>query len=417
MSLSAAILDHRANFPALHDHPQRLYFNYGGQGVLAEATINAVHQGLRDHEAMGGYSQKAGVWTTRLMQDAKKAVADLAGVAPNTISLTENTTVGCNIALWSVPWQQGDHLLLTDCEHPAVWHIAHQIAARFGVSVTSFPLSQFKDTNASDPQGVQSLCTALVEYLQPTTRALMISHGCWNTGQLVPLRAISDLCHQSRPTAHYPYVYVLVDAAQSAGMIPLDQPGQTLGDLDVDVYGFTGHKWLCGPTGTGAVYVKPSIREELQPVFVGWRGLDAKDGGRFEVATSSYPLLNGFKAAIDFAAQWGNAQQRYERLRDLSQQLWTALQERNYLECVRRNPPETGLISFKLSPSIVPQDDQETANYLKIAKALELEHQMYLRAVPEMPCLRLCVHYLTTTTEIEQWLQILDSSFAAVQAG
>ncbi len=335
----------------------------------------------------------------------------MAGVDPATISLTENTTTGCNIALWSVPWQSGDHLLLTDCEHPAVWHIAHQIAARFGVYVTSFPLSQFKDTDASDPQGVQLLCAALVQYLQPTTRALMISHGCWNTGQLVPLRAIAALCHQSRPTAHYPYVYVLVDAAQSAGMIPLNQTGATLGDLDVDVYGFTGHKCLCGPTGTGAVYVNPKIREQLQPVFVGWRGLDAKDGGRFEVATSSYPLLSGFKTAIAFAAQWGDAQQRYTQLKDLSQQVWTALQERDYLECVRCHPPETGLIAFKLDPRLVPQDDAATANYLKIAKTLELEHQLYLRAVPEMPCLRLCVHYLTTTAEIERLLEILDSLF------
>jgi L-cysteine/cystine lyase len=411
MSLSPAIAHHRANFPALHDHPQRLYFNYGGQGVLAQSTINAVHQALQHHESLGGYSQKAGIWVNQLIQDTKKAVAAMVGVDPATISLTENTTVGCNIALWSVPWQQGDHLLLTDCEHPAVWHIAHQIAARFGVSVTSFPLSQFKDANADDPHDTQTLCAALGSYLQPTTRALMISHGCWNTGQLVPLRAIADLCHQSLPTAHYPYVYVLVDAAQSAGMIPLDQAGQTLTDLDVDMYGFTGHKWLSGPTGTGALYVKPSIREQLQPVFVGWRGLDAKDGGRFEVATSSYPLLNGLKAALDWANQWGNSSERYGRLRDLSQQLWHGLQERKYLQCVRRNPPETGLIAFKLHQSIVPQDPQETLSYLKIAKELELNHQMYLRAVPEMPCLRLCVHYLTTSDEIAQALDILDRSF------
>ena len=51
MSLSPAIAHHRANFPALHDHPQRLYFNYGGQGVLAQSTINAVHQALQHHES------------------------------------------------------------------------------------------------------------------------------------------------------------------------------------------------------------------------------------------------------------------------------------------------------------------------------------------------------------------------------
>ncbi|MEB3190899.1 MAG: aminotransferase class V-fold PLP-dependent enzyme, partial [Snowella sp.] len=88
---------------------------------------------------------------------------------------------------------------------------------------------------------------------------------------------------------------VLVDGAQSAGSLPLN-----LTELGVDYYAFTGHKWFCGPSGVGGLYIAPQRLGELLPTYVGWRSIDydsrgamtgwTRDARRYEVATSPYPL-------------------------------------------------------------------------------------------------------------------------------
>jgi L-cysteine/cystine lyase len=146
-------------------------------------------------------------------------------------------------------------------------------------------------------------------------------------------------------------VLVMVDAAQSVGVLPLDLP--TLG---VDFYAFTGHKWWCGPAGLGGLYTRPEAMAQIAPTFIGWRGIttDAAanptgwkpNGQRFEVATSNYALLAGLRTAIAHQAEWGTPSDRYHRLVTLAQRLWTQLQSVPQVRTVRQTPPDSGLVSF-----------------------------------------------------------------------
>lgn len=375
----AALQTHRQQFPALQN---KLYFNYGGQGPLPNAALEAIVNSYGFMQEHGPFSNAVGAWATEQIATTHRAIATELGVTPDTITLTESVSVGCNIALWGLPWQNGDHLLLSDCEHPSVIAAAQELSRRYGVVVDTCNL--LNTLNAGDP------VAAIAEQVTPRTRLLAISHILWNTGQVLPLAELIAACRRQHPD-----VLILVDAAQSVGVMPLD-----LLALDVDFYAFTGHKWWCGPDGLGGLYVKASLREALPPTFIGWRGIqvDAQgtpnawkpDSSRYEVATSAFPLLAGLTTAIQVHQTWGSSLQRFERIQLLSDRLWQQLRQLAKVHCLHQQSPGAGLVSFYV----------EGCSPGTLVKTLEAQ-QICIRSILNPACVRACVHYLTLETEVD----------------
>jgi L-cysteine/cystine lyase len=386
---------HRQQFPGLRD---KAYFNYGGQGPMPEAAIAAILQSYQQIQALGPFSNKAYAWVMEQMEALRREIATELGTSPESITLTENVSMGCNIALWGIHWQPGDHLLLTDCEHHSVIATGQEIQRRFGIEVSTCPL------RATLNQG--SPVEAIARHLKPNTRLVALSHILWNTGQVLPLGEIVAVCH--RHPGRYP-IRVLVDAAQSVGVMPL-----CLDELQADFYAFTGHKWWCGPEGLGGLYIRPEVRDELHPTFIGWRGITTDgtgyptgwklDGRRYEVATSAFPLLAGLRAAIALHSQWGTPQERYQRIQMLSHYLWEQLVNVPQVSCLRQFPPEAGLVSFQLM----------NKSHRQLVQWLENQNVM-VRMILSPDCVRACVHYFTLESEIDQLVSWLRSLGAVVQ--
>ncbi|MBE9139014.1 aminotransferase class V-fold PLP-dependent enzyme [Nodosilinea sp. LEGE 07088] len=380
------LIAHRQGFPALIG---KRYFNYGGQGPMAQTTLEAIFQAHRHIQEMGPFSGATNRWIMAEAAATRAAIATELGTTADTITLTENVTAGCNIPLWGMAWQAGDHMLLSDCEHPGVIAAVQEICRRFGVTYSLCPL--LKTVNGGDPAAV------VAQHLQPNTRMLVISHIFWNTGQVLPLKAITEVCcNRPRP------VLTLVDAAQSVGSLPLDLPA-----LGVDFYAFTGHKWWCGPAGLGGLYVRPEAMVQIAPTFIGWRGIttdaDAHPTGwkptgqRYEVATSDYSLLAGLRSAIAHQATWSTAAERYQRLVKLSQRLWSQLQDLPDVRPVRTTPPDSGLVSFWL----LEQGEPSSAWHKQLVDSLETEG-IFLRTLQAPNCVRACTHYLTLEEEVDE---------------
>lgn len=369
----------RLEFPGLDN---KLYFNFGGQGTLPKASLEAIVDDYTYLQHRGPFSHQVNTWLQEKTELLRKDIAAELAVSPDTIALTENVTVGCNIALWGIDWQAGDEILLTDCEHQGIIATVQEIARRLGLTSKFCPI--LATLNDGNPLEV------IKQALSPKTRLLVVSHVLWNTGQVLPLGEIVALCHQH-------HVQVLVDAAQSVGMLPLN-----LTDLSVDYYAFTGHKWWCGPAGVGGLYVRPDLLDSLHPTFIGWRGIDTNERGqptrwkadatRFEVATSAYPQYEGLRRAIALHSLWGNSQQRYGKICQLSAYLWEELQQVKGVHCLKSSPPESGLVSFTLDHTLSPHQVVQT-----------LEKQgIFLRTLLNPLCIRACIHYFTLGAEIEQ---------------
>ena len=386
---------HRQQFPALAN---KAYFNFGGQGTLPQGSLEAIQQAYEYVQRHGPFSAGVNAWVTEEADKTRLAIASELGAAVEAIALTEDVTVGCNIAMWGIDWQAGDRMLLTDCEHPGIIATAQEIARRFKVEVSTCPI--MATLNEGDPTAV------IAEHLQPRTRLVVLSHLLWNTGQVLPLGEIVEVC-RNYSTGSQP-IRILVDAAQSVGSLPLN-----LTELGADFYAFTGHKWLCGPEGIGGLYVRPDAMESLNPTFSGWRGIVTGKAGkpvgwkpdarRYEVATSAYPLYAGLRAAIATHQQWGTPQERYRQICQMSEYLWQRLSQLDFVRCLRTSPPEAGLVSFVLTNGHA---------HNQLVQSLE-QRGFMLRTIQDPDCVRACVHYFTQQTEIDQLIEAIESLIKA----
>lgn len=374
--MTTGLVSHRANFPFLSC---KSYFNYGGQGPIPRSAIAAMHQANDELQQAGPFSGAANHWMNEETNLLRSAIAQELNVTPDTITLTEAVSVGCNIALWGIDWQPGDHLLMTDCEHQGIIAAVQELKYRFHIEVSVCPI--LETLNAGNPVEV------IRQHLRPETRLVVLSHILWNTGQVLPLTEIAQLCQEFS-------AQVLVDAAQSVGVLPLNLEG-------IDFYAFTGHKWWCGPAGVGALYVSPKARESLRPTFIGWRSVitDATgqptryqpDGRRYEIATSAVPLYVGLREAIALHNQFATAEERYRMVCDRSTYLWQRLSELPGVHCLRQKPPEAGLVSFQLA----------NGKHQALVQSLE-EQNFFLRVILNPNCVRACTHYFTTESEIDE---------------
>ena len=353
--LAPSLLDletHRQSFSALHN---KLYFNYGGQGPLPKAALDAILESYQLMQQEGPFSGKTFEIIAAQIGLTHRAIAQELNVAPDAITLTESVSVGCNIVLWGLDWQKGDRILITDCEHPGIVAAVQEISRRFGVEVDTCPV--LATLNETDDEAV----AAIAEHVRPHTRLVVLSHILWNTGQVLPL---------------------------------------DLTELDVDFYAFTGHKWFCGPDGVGGLYVRPALHKRLQPTFIGWRGICTDgvgrptgwkpDGTKFEIATSGFPLYRGLQVAIETHRQWGSDVQRYQRICSLSQRLWSRLQDIPQIRTLRTTPPASGLVSFQV----------EKQSHPELVKVLE-NQQIMARLIVDPNCVRVCLHYLTLESEVD----------------
>ncbi|WP_017305216.1 aminotransferase class V-fold PLP-dependent enzyme [Spirulina subsalsa] len=382
---------HRQAFPGLAD---KAYFNFGGQGTMPQASLKAIYQAYEFLQEKGPFSRQVNDWIEQECQLLRHAIASELRTSPATITLTDSVTTGCNIVLWGIQWQAGDHILITDCEHPGIIASVKEVARRFSLRVSTCPI--MATLNRGNPSVV------IEQHLQPNTRLVVLSHVLWNSGQVLPLPEIIQACRtfkSERP------IQILVDAAQSVGQLPLN-----LSELAVDFYAFTGHKWLCGPAGVGGLYVHPHALEELNPTFIGWRSITMDgagmptgwqpDGRRFEVATTAYPQYAGLRQAIATHQAWGPPEERYTKICYNSEYLWQGLYLLPQIECLRSLPPESGLVSFRLTTNEILHP--------RLAQALE-QQGFFVRTLKNPDCIRACVHYLTLPSEMDQLIKVLGS--------
>lgn len=248
-------------------------------------------------EAMAAYQESVGasagrggyrraVEASRLIFDAREAVARLFGVIDSRrIIFTLNCTEGLNIALWG--WlNEGDHVVTTSMEHNSVARPLNHLKRERGVEVTYV---QCSPEGLLDPDDVARAIT-------PRTRLVSIIHASNVCGAVNDVAAVGAVCRERG-------VPFLVDAAQSAGAVPID-----VEEMNVDFLAFPGHKVLMGPLGTGALYVGPNVRP--RPLYQGGTGTHSELTFQpdhlpdyYESGSHNAIGLAGLKVACEFVAQ------------------------------------------------------------------------------------------------------------------
>ncbi len=305
---------------------------------------------------------------------AREAAARLVNAGPDDVALTQNTTHGMNLGVAAIDWREGDGVVSTTTEHPGCLMPLHVAARRFGLDIDL----------VSPPVTAEKIEASLT----PRTRLIALSHVDWTDGTVLPL---AEICALARDRG----ILTLVDGAQSVGNVPVDVPA-----TGADMYAFTGHKWVLGPEGMGAFYVRPGL--PVHSPNVGYQSLSAPtdfdkggdyelrpDARRFEASTVSAALAGGFAAAADATRERGEEGFREIRHRaDLLMDLLSAL-PRVRLRSPR--PAQGGLVSFEIE-GVEARDAAERL----------LEQRFVLRYVPaRVPYVRASTHLFNTERELE----------------
>ena len=361
------------------------YFNSGWSGPMPIPVVHAIERALHQERDEGPTSRAA--FQAHLDQTLRlrRRLAALVGADPEEIALTRNTTEGMNIVFNGLPWQPGDVVVTTSVEHSSGLIPCFYLRQRRGVA-----LHMVHTTPADSPgEMLEKFAAAIV----PGTRLVVLSHISYSTGQLFPLAEIQRLTH-SRGTR------LLVDGAQGLGQIPLDLHGDA-----IDYYAMPGHKWLLGPDGQGALYVRRDLLSTLEPTAVAWHAAKTFDYAgetfvpereaitKFELTSMSRPLMAGMEAALDFYTA-ADPSAVWERIQAAAAAAVTRLAaiDRVTVTSPSATGPLSGLVTFRVAG--LPAS--------RVSQYLEATAGVVCRAVAEVDAVRLSTHYFNTDAEIDR---------------
>jgi cysteine desulfurase / selenocysteine lyase len=302
----------RTEFPWTRE---TIYLNNASVGPLPERTRVALEAFNRKRAAPHQLPDRDLVAT---LTESRRLVAQMVGGSPEEIALTINTGYGLSLAARALPLQSGDIVLASNREFPAnvyPWMMLKDI----GVTLELAPT-----TNEGWPDE-----NYLIERLSdPRVRVLAVSLVQFSNGYTVDLARLSTATRAAG-------VYLVVDAIQAVGQIPVD-----LRETPVDLLACGAQKWLLSPWGSGFVYVRRELISQLVPAITGWMAFEGTDdfsrlteysdtlrgdARRFELITLPYQDFAGMNESLRLLLDLGISRIQHH-LRSLHQPVldWAA---------------------------------------------------------------------------------------------
>jgi selenocysteine lyase/cysteine desulfurase len=352
----------RAEFPVLD---RVAYFNAGTNGPVPRRAVDAAAAWMRRDLGEGRSGAERFDELNQRTARLRARLASFLGCDASEVALTRSTTDGVNAALALLDLGPGDEVLTTDEEHPGLLAPLAARARRRGFEVREAPFG------------------AVADAVSEKTSLVACSHVSWLTGQLVEVEAL-------KATG----VRLLLDGAQGLGAIALD-----MRELGCDFYAASGQKWLCGPEGSGCLYVRAGALHEMQPPWPGYQSLADpagavaaawhRDARRYDTVYPPGHHVAWSLAALDTLEGPG---------RDWVQERGTTLAAR-LAELLAEGGAEvaprgrTTLVTWR-------DDDPETR-----VKQLA-EHSIAVRAFPGRPYVRAAVGAWSTAEELERLAEL-----------
>ena len=247
--------------------------------ALLEAMASMGNSGRGVHDAS--------LYAGRTIYRTRESLAELLGAAaPEQVVFTANATESLNLVLGGL-LGPGDHVITTVCEHNSVLRPLYRLQ---GVELSVLPV---KAEAGEERQAGILAYDELESLLRPNTKVLIITHASNLTGNITDLE-------QAATFAKKHSLLLIVDAAQTAGAVPMDMER-----MGIDVLCFTGHKGLYGPQGTGGVCVRPGL--SIRPLKVGGSGIhsfDREHPSEMPAALEAGTLNGHGIAGLGAAARW-----------------------------------------------------------------------------------------------------------------
>lgn len=324
------------------------------------------------------------------VEQARRACALLIGASPAEIALGPNTSFGLNVAALGLRLPKDSIVLTSQREFPAN---VYPWAGREAYSLELVPVGS---------EGWPDEARILERLEDPRVAVLALSSVQFSTGYKADLAKLGEACRARD-------VIFVVDAIQSLGQIPLD-----VASTPVDIVAAGGHKWLCGPLGSGFLYVRDCVQERLEPQAIGWLSMQAAqalesivsyrpgylpDARAYEQGTQALPNLAGLAASIDLLREM-EVSAIQDHLLSLGQPLldWVSRQGEVTLASPNDMVYRSAIVALR-TPSL-----ESTHRALRAAGVI--------CSIRE-GCIRLAPHFYNTINDIEAVIEVLDERAGA----
>lgn len=310
-----------------------VFLDSAGSSLPPRVVTETVIAHLRREAEIGGY--RAANERLADLAGVKDAIATLLNTTPDTIALSDSATRGWSDFFYAVPLHPGDRILLSGADYASNAIAALQRARATGARVEQIP---------SDEVGRIDL-DALAAMMDDRVRLVSLLHVPTNGGLVNPVAAAARIAREAG-------AFVLLDACQSAGQLPLD-----VAELRVDALSATGRKWLRGPRGTGFLYLRPELAAALEPGRLDlhsarWTGPQeyemAPDASRFEFWEHDVAARLGLGAAVRYLLELG-PEEVYAAVAERAEYLRGALGDLPGVTVRDLGVEHSGIVSFTVA--------------------------------------------------------------------
>jgi len=369
-----------------------IHFNNAGAALPPATVADAQIDYLRDEELHGGYE----VMSRRQadLENFYAAAARLINGSPAEIAFADSATRAWTAAFYALDLKPGERILFGRSEYGSNLVALLHRAQRAGVELVSVP---------DDASGQIDL-KALENLIDVRTRLICLTQVPSGGGLVEPAAAVGRIARG----AGIPF---LLDACQALGQLPVDVEA-----LGCDILCGTGRKFLRGPRGTGLLYVRKGLLEELEPAQLNHHAAEMlsahayrlrPDARRFECWERRYAGQVALGVAIDYALGWG-LDAISSRIRTLAAGLRRQLAELPGVSVADRGPELCGIVTFHAAQVPASELQQQlAARGINTSTVPFSANPLSSEAHPHSPLLRASLHYYNTGEEIERFITIL----------
>ena len=374
------------------------HLNNAGAALAPTQVTDAVIGHLRREESMGGYEAAAAAATQ--VDNTYAAISRLLGANPDEIAVVENATRAWDMAFYGLKFRAGDRILTSRAEYASNVIAFLQVARKTGATI------EVIDDDDSGQVSVADLRRRLEGGAGPV-KLVAITHVPTQGGLVNPAEEIGAVTREAD-------VVYLLDACQSVGQLRVDVDA-----IGCDLLSATGRKYLRGPRGTGFLYVRRGVIDQIEPPFLDlhaatWTAPDQyeirHDARRFENWETNYAAKIGLGVAVEYALSWG-IEAIESRVMELAEHLRTRLRGLGGVQVHDQGERRCGLVSFTVD-GVPAQQVHRQLSQASVNVSVSLIDYARLdlpaRGLPDL--VRASVHYYNTHDELDRLVESLPSA-------
>jgi isopenicillin-N epimerase len=384
-----------ASIRELWDIPPGLtYLNHGGYGYAPRAVLEAKARYFAEISAnpMGVFCHEL---EDRLLP-VRDRVADLVGASRSDLVLVENATYGVNVVATSLKLKPGDEVVLTEHTYGAVSNIWQRACLESGATLVTAEMPW-------PVEGDDQLVDAITDAINDRTRLLVFSHITSGSAMRLPVEGI---CGEARARG----VLTCIDAPHAPAVVDLDMRA-----LGCDFYAASCHKWLCGPVGTGFLYVRPEHQSTIVPPVMSWGRLKPAKPQAWQdwftwIGTRDLSGIFSLPVSIDLLAEigWDNFRRRSHYLVQSARQ---RIEELTGMPAMVPGHPTFDPATFVPMIAMPIPTPVEEAYALRSRLHAEHKIEVPVYTIDEQTYLRVSAHVYNTLAELERLVEVLRVEF------